>query len=191
VVRLAEQPLAQLLDEVAAETPAPGGGSSAACACALGAALVEMAARLGIARGADIPADVPDRARALRERGLALAERELSSYAPVLEALRRPKDDPERPARLDAALSAAAESPLAIAEAAADTAALGTQVAARSSPSVRGDALSGAVLGEAAAAAAAALVEINLEGRGDDYRLVRARGARRRAGEARARALAI
>ena len=75
---LAEQRLAHLLDAVAEPTPAPGGGSSVGIACALAAALVEMAAGIGDAAGADAV-----RARALRARALELAERELSSYAPV------------------------------------------------------------------------------------------------------------
>jgi formiminotetrahydrofolate cyclodeaminase len=190
VAPLPEKPLGEVLEDVAAATPAPGGGSSAAVAGALGAALVEMAARLGLARGAEVPAEAPERAHELRARALELAQEELSSYAPVLEALRLPEDDPERPARLEGALGAAAESPLAIAEAAAETAELGARVAAGSRRDVRGDAITGAVLAEAAATAAAGLVEINLEGRGDDPRLERAREARRRAEEARARAAA-
>ena len=55
-------------------------------------------------------------------------------------------------------------------------------------PSVRGDALTGAVLAEAAAAAAASLVEINLAGRTSEAAVDRARDARRRAGEAQAAA---
>jgi formiminotetrahydrofolate cyclodeaminase len=188
VARLPETALGEVLDEVAAATPAPGGGSSAALACALAAALVEMAARLGRARGAAVPAEAPDRARTLRGRALELAQEELSSYAPVLEVLRLPEDEPERPARLDAALSAAAESPLAIAEAAAETAELGARVAAGSRRDVRGDAITGAVLAEGAAAAAAGLVEVNLERRGDDPRLERGREAARRARDARRRA---
>jgi methenyltetrahydrofolate cyclohydrolase len=188
VAPLPETALGEVLDEVAAATPAPGGGSSAALACALGAALVEMAARLGLARCAEVPAEAPRRAHEVRARALQLAEEELSSYAPVLDALRLPHDDPERPGRLEAALGAAAESPLAIAEAAAATAELGARVADGSRRDVRGDAITGAVLAEAAAAAAAGLVEINLERRGDDPRLERGREAARRAREARRRA---
>jgi formiminotetrahydrofolate cyclodeaminase len=190
VARFPEKPLGEVLDDVAAATPAPGGGSSAAVACALGAALVEMAAGLGLARGGEIPAEAHQRGRELRARALELAQKELSSYAPVLEALRLPEDEPERRGRLEAALSAAAESPLAIAEAAAETAELGARVAAGSRRDVRGDAITGAVLAEAAAAAAAGLVEINLERRGDDPRLQAAREARQRAQEARRRAAA-
>jgi formiminotetrahydrofolate cyclodeaminase len=190
VAGLADQPLSQILEDVASATPAPGGGSSAACTCALAAALVEMAARLGLARGAGPPPGAPERARVLRERALRLAERELSAYLPVLEASRLPADRPDRQGRLRTALSEAAATPLAIAEAAADTAAVGIEVVRGSNPRVRGDAVTGVVLAEAAAAAAAELVEINLEGLGEDDRLAGARDARRRATEARTAAVA-
>ena len=171
--RLADQSLAGFLDAVAGATPAPGGGSSAAATCAVAAALVEMAAGIG---GGGV-----ERPRALRSRALELAEVELSSYAPVLEALRLPRDDPSRAERLSAALLEASRSPLEVAE-------LGVQVAQTSSAAVRGDALAGVVLAEAAAAAAARLVEINLaESRANDL-VERALAARDRAAAARAAA---
>jgi methenyltetrahydrofolate cyclohydrolase len=188
VTGLAEQPLGRFLEEVAEARPAPGGGTSAGCTCALAAALVEMAARLA---RAEVQEDVATRARALRQRALELAERELSSYEPVLAALRLHADDPERAPSLEAALTEASEPPLAVAEAGAETAALAAEVARASSPSVRGDAVTGAVLAEAAAAAAASLVEINLAGRAGDAAVDRARAARRRAGEARAEAFLL
>ena len=186
--RLAEQPLGSFLDEVAAPTPAPGGGSAAAGACALGAALVEMVARieLGRADAAVRPrADLPDRLEALRGQALELAERELSSYGPVLEALRLPRDDPERAGRLEAALTQASAAPLAVAEAAAEVAESGAELAAVAGPAVGGDAVAGVLIAEAAAAASAALVEINLEARPEAEELTRARDARARAASAR------
>jgi formiminotetrahydrofolate cyclodeaminase len=183
MTNLAARPLAQVLDEVAAATPAPGGGASAACTCALAAALVQMAAGIG-----GTAPDVVDRARALRARALELAEADLSAYAPVLVARRLARDDPQRGARIESALTEASSGPTEIAEAAAETAELATQIAHASNPAVRGDAVTGAVLAEAAAAAAATLVEINLHGRDGDAVLERARGARRRAHDARAAA---
>ena len=207
---LSKQPLDAFLESVAEATPAPGGGSSAAVAAALAAALVEMAARLagsdaapshGAAdtppsnraadalpssraadaqpshRAVDAPASnrAADHAGALRARALRLAEEELSSYAPVLEA----RDEHER----ELALAAASEPPAHIAETAAEVAELGVEVAASSSPSVRGDALTGVVLAEAAASAAFRLVEINV-GAGPVFE--RARDAELRAVKARA-----
>jgi formiminotetrahydrofolate cyclodeaminase len=189
---LADRPLAGLLDVVASTDPAPGGGSSAAVAAALAAALLEMSSGLELARdGApeQLAQDLPAQARRLRERALELADQDLSSYAGVLEALRLPKDQPGRADRLDAALAEASRTPLAIAEAAAETAGLAAAVTAASDPAVRGDALAGVLIAEAATAAAASLVEINLAGR-EGADLARVRDARRRAQEAREDALA-
>ena len=187
---LADQPLGRLLDFVAASDPAPGGGSSAAVAAGLGAALLEMAACLEAARGdSEIDDALADRARALRGEALELADRDMSSYAPVIDARRLPAGDPARAQRLTAALAEASHTPLAIAENAAETASLGARVTAVCNPAVRGDALTGVLIAEAAAAAAAGLVEINLAGGGGPD-LARARDARRRAQEARDDALA-
>jgi formiminotetrahydrofolate cyclodeaminase len=155
---LAEQRLKELLDRVAAPTPAPGGGSSAAIACALAAALVQMCADIG-----GLPPEVADRARELRARALELADRELSSYAPVLEAQRLPPDDPERAARIASALTKAAQAPREIAEVGAETAALAARAADGGGRALRGDALTAQIVAEAAGAAAAALVAINLD----------------------------
>jgi formiminotetrahydrofolate cyclodeaminase len=171
--------LAELLDDVAAPTPAPGGGSSAAVGAALAAALVEMSAAIAE------QAELADRARALRERALALAEAELTSYEPVLEAQRLPLGDPERPERLQAALVEASATPAEIAELAAETAELGARAAAAAPPAVRGDVVTGTLLAEAAATAAAGLVEINLRERAEEPALARSLEARKRARRAR------
>ena len=166
---LANQPLGEFLEAVAAGTPAPGGGTSAAVTCALAAALVEMAAQIA---GADAA-----RPQAARVRALELAEVELSSYAPVLEA----RDADQRAA----ALAEASRSPLEVAELGAEVAQLGAEVAQTSSAAVRGDALAGVVLAEAASTAAVRLVEINLAESSADELVERARAAGRRAAEIR------
>ncbi len=98
----------------------------------------------------------------------------MSSYAPVLEA----RDERER----ELALAAASEPPAQIAETAAEVAELGVEVASSASGAVRGDALTGVTLAEAAASAAFRLVEINL-GAGPVFE--RARAAELRAVRAR------
>lgn len=180
---LADHSLHDLLEQVAAERPAPGGGSSAAWACALGAGLVEMAAGF-----ADM-GEMRTRAGELRARALQLAERELHSYEPVLEALRLPADDAGRAARVDAALSDAAEAPLAVAEAAAEVAELAARAARDGNERLEGDAIAGTLLAEAAARAAVELVEINLAERPDDERRAAARELAERAWTAREKAL--
>jgi methenyltetrahydrofolate cyclohydrolase len=169
----ADRSLRALLDEIAATTPAPGGGSSSAWACAIAAGLVEMAA--GFPRdGADAHArtsEIADRARQLRALALELAEAELHAYAPVLAALKLPKTDPTRAARLDAALSEAAETPLAIARVGSETALLAHEASRLGSRHLTGDALTALFLAEGATQAAARLVEINLSQRPSDDRL--------------------
>jgi formiminotetrahydrofolate cyclodeaminase len=150
-VAAADRPLRVLLEEVAAGTPAPGGGCSAAWTGALAAALVEMAAAFAQGAGA-----LGRRAAELRLRLLELGEAELHAYEPVLQALREDRD------RLGQALSDAASSPLEIARAAADVAELAVGVARSGSPHLEGDAVTGALLAQAACRAAARLVEINL-----------------------------
>lgn len=139
----------------------------------LAAALVEMSARLaGRARAVSGAGE-------LRRRALKLADEELTSYAPVLGA----RSDEER----SAALMAASEAPARVAELAADVAELGLDVAASSSPAVRGDALTGVALAEAAGSAAARLVRINMR---SGPLCDRARQAEQRALKARSSAAA-
>ena len=141
---------------MAARTPAPGGGTSAGCTCATAAALAEMAARFA----GDW--DVAHRARDLRVRALELAEIELGAYQPVLDALRLPREDPDRASRIEAARTQASESPLEVTRLAADVAEFAADLAESGNPNLAGDAIAGALLAEAAAQAAAKLVAINL-----------------------------
>jgi len=170
-----DEPLDALLAAFADRTPSPGGGAAAGIGCALGAALAEMGARFA---GDDAAAE---RAAALRAQGMRLAEADAAGYAPVLEAVRLPRDTPDREARLHAALGRAADVPLAIAEAAAEVAVLARRVAADGRPALTGDALTGAELAAAAARAAARLVAIDLEHAPEDPRAARARAAAERA----------
>jgi formiminotetrahydrofolate cyclodeaminase len=154
-----------VLDRLAARTPAPGGGSAAALACSLAAALVEMAAAFDQTGAA---ADAGARAAELRELALGLAERDLESYAPVLAALALAAEDPRRPVAVATALSQAADVPLQIAQAGAEVCSLAVRVTDGAGRHVLGDAATAAVLSEAACRAAAMLVAVNLKGTADE-----------------------
>jgi formiminotetrahydrofolate cyclodeaminase len=191
----ADHSLHDLLDAVAAQRPAPGGGCTAAWAGAFGAALVEMAASFTLARPkyAGVHhrmADVRKEAKTLRKRLLELAEADAEAYEPVILAMRMPERHPERESTLEAAQSRAAEVPLETAEAAARVAELASETARVGNVHLMGDSATGAALAEGAARGAARLVEINLMGR-DDPRLARAAEAARRAASAREKALAV
>ena len=143
------------------ERPPQAVVQGAAAGCALGAALAEMAARFA---GREEEAA---RAAALRSEALRLGEADLTAYPSLLEAQRLPADDPERAERVAAAVSVAAEVPLAIAEAAA-----GRSRSSRGgwretgNRHLVGDALAGADIAAGSCRAAARLVELNLGRRG-------------------------
>jgi formiminotetrahydrofolate cyclodeaminase len=184
---LNDLPLSEVLDRLAEKTPGPGAGSTAALVCSLAAALLEMTAAfdttpMGAACGV--------RAGALRGRSLELADRELHSYEPVLEALRLPSSDPDREARLASAMAAASTAPLAIASVAAQLAGIAAETVDGVSDHLVGEAVVASELAEGACRAAGRLVEINLAGAPGDPRLIEVAGLVKAAAEARAETLA-
>jgi methenyltetrahydrofolate cyclohydrolase len=185
-------PFEELLDTIAAETPAPGGGSVAAFVTEMAASLAAMAARF--AHDWDGAAGAVAQAETLRHRAAPLADADAIAYENVLTAMRMPEElEPEvRNALIGETLSRAADVPLEIAECAASVSELASEIAARGNPNLRGDAAAAAILAAAAAHVAANLVEINLTTMEGDERVERARtlvqsaerAARRAAGEA-------
>jgi formiminotetrahydrofolate cyclodeaminase len=130
-----------------------------------------MAARL--TRGWPQASEVVERAEALRTLVASLAVADAEAYANVLEAQRLPRKSREREAGIDAALSRAADVPLAVAEVAVEVATLAVRVAQAASAQLRGDAVVAAEIAEAGARAAAELVADNLADP-DDARVRRA-----------------
>jgi formiminotetrahydrofolate cyclodeaminase len=183
-VTLADATVAELLEQLAARTPAPGGGTAAGLAGAVAAALTEMAAAFALTRNpsaGDI-AEIARRARELRARLLELADADISSYEPVLRARSLDRGDSRRRSAIEDALSSAAEVPLEIAEACAEVAELAAMsAAAPGNDHLLGDAGAAAVIAEAATRAAVALVELNLARWPEDPRLERTTVLARRA----------
>jgi formiminotetrahydrofolate cyclodeaminase len=163
----------ELLDEVSSPEPMPGAGYCAALTLEMAAGLVVMAARIsraewGEARGAAAQATT------LRERVAPLAERNVEAYRDAVALLTAPEAG-GRDDELRDALSRAAGVPLEIAEIAVDVASLAAVVAERGDQALRADAVSAALLAEAAARAAATLVEVNLGTTSSDERVAHAR----------------
>ena len=173
--RMLRAPIHEFLDDLASKTPLPGGGAVAGVAVAMAAALCAMAARASRAVWNGAPGAVAQ-ADALRTRAVRLAEANVTAYDEALTALRSPAASPgeARDAALARSLARAVDVPLAIAETSADVAELAALIAAAGDPAVRGDAIAAAVLAEAGARAARALVGANLGVTEDDERLVRA-----------------
>jgi methenyltetrahydrofolate cyclohydrolase len=179
----------ELLDTIAAETPAPGGGSVAAFVTEMAASLAAMAARF--AHDWDGAAGAVAQAETLRHRAAPLADEDAVAYENVLTALRMPRElEPEvRNMLIGETLSRAADVPLQIAECAASVSELAAEIAVCGNPNLRGDASAAAILASAAARVAANLVEINLATVEGDERVERARATVRSADQAAARAV--
>jgi formiminotetrahydrofolate cyclodeaminase len=153
-----DQTLAGFLDQAAARQPAPGGGSAAALTVALSAGLVAMAARFSVKQVAD-DEELAVRADQLRHRAAALVDEDARAYQAVLDA-RRNSGAGSSAAR--DAVQHATIVPLEICELAGQTAALAARLATDGNPNLRGDAITAALLAEAAARSAASLVRINV-----------------------------
>jgi methenyltetrahydrofolate cyclohydrolase len=163
--------------------PLPASGAAAATAAALSSSLVAMAARAT----PEWPeaSGVAAQALKLRRRLAELARTNAEAFAAVLSQLDAPGTERGRDARLARALDRSSELPLAIAETAADVAALAALTASRCAPRHRADAVAATALAEGAAVAAAHLVETNLLAVPGDERCARARAAAEAAGAAR------
>jgi len=135
--------LSELLDSVAAATPAPASGTAAAYAAALGAALAELAA--GVSRDDAAVAA----ARELRVRLVQLADEDAEAYTAFLAE------------RNDETRARIVEVPQEIAAAAAQVVALGERLVRDGKPSVAGDAQAAVELANGARRAADHLVALN------------------------------
>ena len=153
-----DQTLTAFLDQAAARQPAPGGGSAAALTVALSAGLTAMAARFSAAQVADCQ-ELAIAADQLRHRAAALVDEDARAYQAVLDT-RRECGAGSSTAR--EAVQHAAIVPLRICELAGQTATLAARLAADGNPNLRGDAITAAILAEAAARSAASLVRINI-----------------------------
>jgi formiminotetrahydrofolate cyclodeaminase len=168
---LTQLSVGELTERLATSDPIPGGGSAAALAGAMGAALVSMVAELTVNRP-DAAAHVTEltalRDAATRARAdlLRLAEEDAAAYDAVVKARRLPRDsDAERAARgaaVRAAMLVAAEVPLRTAQAAAEVLELAERIAPIGNPNTASDAGVAAQLASAAVRGALLNVRINL-----------------------------
>ena len=159
------------LDALAAGVPTPGGGSAAALAGAMGAALVSMVANYTVGRPkfaaveAEVAAALAD-AEAARTGLRRLMAEDEAAYAAYTAAAKRPRGtDEEKRARSRAvqrALRGAAAPPLAMARTCRRVLDLAATVAGAGNPLLASDAGVAALLAEAALRASAINVRVNL-----------------------------
>src|SRR6059036_3712106 len=167
-IRAAEGPtLDGWLEELAGGAPVPGGGSAAALAGALAAALVAMVARLTTGRTAyaavqERVAALLAEADALRAQLRRLVDDDAAAYARVSDAYRVLKGDPTRKRAVDQALVGAAQTPLQIARGAVRLMALAREIGAIGNKNASSDAKVAAVLAAAALTGAIENVRVNV-----------------------------
>ncbi len=156
--------VADLLDNLAARQPTPGGGGAAAITAAIAAGLLGMAARFSTSQLIDAAGRAAHADRA-RTQVAALAEQDAEAYQAVLAAFALPRepDSDVRRRQIRRSLERAARVPTEIAEAASGIATEAAELAERGNPNLRGDAFTAATLAAAAARAAAELVRLNVE----------------------------
>ena len=160
------------IDELAGGSPVPGGGSAAALAGTLAAALVAMVARLTIGKKAY--AVVESRAReilaeaeSLRADLRRLVDEDAVAYTHVSESYKVPKDDPARAKRIDQALLGAARVPLTVATLASTVRKVAREMEQMGNKNARSDAKVAEGLASTAIAGALENVRVNLEALSD------------------------
>lgn len=169
---LTSRSMVGFLDALRSADPTPGGGSAAALAGALGAALLQMVASLprpaaGTAADRAALADLGRRCGRLCDELTLLVDRDSDAYDGVMAAYRLPSgteaEKGERRGRIQQALAAAAETPLEVMRCCAEAAALAADVARLGNPSAASDAGVARELLAAGLRGARLNVEINLE----------------------------
>jgi glutamate formiminotransferase/formiminotetrahydrofolate cyclodeaminase len=168
--------LSGFVGSIASPTPVPGGGSVAAHAGAVGAALAQMVAGLTMGKKKYAAVDAEMRELAVRAAALGntlatLVARDAEAYATVTAAYKLPADTPElealKQSKVDDALLAAAAVPLETATACAEVAELALAVAERGNSNAASDAGISALLAEAGCIGASYNVRINVGALGD------------------------
>ena len=132
-MKLAEMTVTQFADVLASDAPAPGGGSTAALAGALGAALTAMVCRLTEGRKKyeefqNHVLEVKEKATALQAQFIDVMDRDTEAFMVISNAYGMPKSTDEEKAARSAAIQAglvkSTETPMEMMELAAETIAL-------------------------------------------------------------------
>lgn len=151
---------------LASSAPTPGGGGAAALVGAIGAALGNMVGALTVGKKKYAAVEVEilalmERCTALQAQLLDQVEADAEGFAPLAAAYAIPKEDPQRPAILEAATLTACETPIRIMELCCETIDTITVFAEKGSRLAVSDAGCGAACCRAALEAASLNVFIN------------------------------
>ena len=168
---LTEKTVTKFIDELASNSPAPGGGSVAALAGSLGAALTSMVCNLTIGKKKYIDVEhemksIVLKSEELRRTFATLIDQDTNAFNKVMEAFGLPKESENQKALRTAAIQAATKEaalvPLRVMKHVVDGLALAKIVAEKGNANSISDAGVSALMLHTAAEGAALNVQINI-----------------------------
>lgn len=156
------------IEQLAAPTATPGGGSAAAAAGAMAAGLGAMVATLSRGKKAYAQyesqlSEAISRLSQLREDLKLSIDADAESFKDVMAAYKKAKESAAADGIVDSALKQATNIPLSVAEKAREVLHILDSLGPITSPNMKSDLFSGAALARAAIQGALANVEVNLE----------------------------
>ena len=161
------------VEQLAAPTATPGGGSAAAASGAMAAGLATMVASMSRGKKAYVQyqrelSDAIGRLTQLREELKAAIDADAESYNAVMKAYKQAKTSADGDAVITAALRQATAVPLSVAERAREVAEIAKKLIPMTNPNMKSDLTTSVALARAAVEGAMANVEINLESLKDE-----------------------
>jgi glutamate formiminotransferase / formiminotetrahydrofolate cyclodeaminase len=156
------------IEQLAAPTATPGGGSAAAASGAMAAGLANMVASMSRGKKAYVQyerelSDAIARLSQLREELKAAIDADAESYNAVMKAYKAAKESSDGQGIIDGALKQATTVPLGVAKRAQEIAGLAAKLGPITNPNMKSDLTTATALARAAVEGALANVEINLE----------------------------
>ena len=156
------------IEQLAAPTATPGGGSAAAASGAMAAGLAGMVASMSRGKKAYLQyeselSEAIARLAQLREELKAAIDADAEAYNVVMKAYKAAKDSTDGGRAISAALEQATSVPLGVAEAAVELERIASGLRAITNPKMISDLTTAIALAKAAVAGALANVEVNLE----------------------------
>ncbi len=161
------------IEQLAAPTATPGGGSAAAASGAMAAGLASMVASMSRGKKAYVQyesqlSEAIARLSQLREELKSAIDADAESYNSVMKAYKAAKESSDGDAAIGAALKQATSVPLGVAEKVAEVAKIATKLKPITNPNMKSDLTTAIALAKAALEGALANVEINLDSLKDE-----------------------
>ncbi len=156
------------VEQLAAPTATPGGGSAAAASGAMAAGLTTMVATMSRGKKAYLPyekslSEAIARLSLLREELKAAIDADAESFNAVMAAYKQAKQSADADGIIESALRQATGVPLSVAQKAREVAQIAESLTPVTNPNMRSDLTTAIALARAAIEGALANVEINLE----------------------------